>query len=226
MGDNRESWIAILGFDNSQVIKGLEYNQRLMAASDAKMLAGWKKLADDQAAIQKSADAAIIADGKAKLAALLEMEANANARRAALARENISAQIQAHEAFAAAKKGIDAQIAASEAARIAESRTLAVNLEAARLAEIERVKAAEISANAEIIAAEKARNDWHMQILGANKQRNATKTIETSASGVGWFGAGKAASGAGEAAEEIAGGVNTRARSEIAVLFREFSRGN
>jgi len=110
----------------------------------------------------------------------------------------------------------------------AQLRSIMKVREAERIAEIERVKLVQMAANAEISAQQKAMNDASFMVLGANRDRNAVRTIETSASGVGFFGMAKNAEKAGEELGKVghaAGGFSTILR-ESAVLVREGLRGN
>lgn len=118
----------------------------------------------------------------------------------------------------------DALVIASNEKTTAALRASIAEKQAIQLVEIERVKLAQMAANAEIAAQQKSMNDSSFMVLGANKERNAVSTIETGASGIGWFGAKKAADKVKKAGH-AAGGFSTVLR-ESAVIVREGLRGN
>lgn len=151
---------------------------------------------------------------------------------AAMAKEYqlaVEEMIAADEKHAAAMGEVQKEIAAGDAKTLAKRQARAAAFEAARLAEIERVKEAQILANAEIIASEQRRNEKTMmmgRIYAGRQLGNGISPADMGQHSVGWMGAGASAAGAAGAVGEAAEGSLSIMSREAMVMVREGLRGN
>jgi len=142
----------------------------------------------------------------------------------------VEKMIAADEKHAAVMGEVQKEIAAGDAKTLAERQARSAAFEAARLAEIERVKEAQILANAEIIASEQRRNEKTLmmgRIYAGRQLGNGISPADMGQHAYGAFGPNAPENEGGGLGPGGKGGGSLSIMSrEAMVMVREWLRGN